>query len=232
MDLELLFNQNTTIDNLHRQCCNNVPEIQAQLYQAIIAGNLDEITQLVNRGVDLNYRYHAYMYVRYIRPTPLEIAFKFTRFNRTTVNQIVNHLLELGADPNIYDVESLLRIYCLGLDLDNIVNLVNHGMNLDDVDDKGDTVLHMVIDKIPLLGNEDPFGDSIDLFFQNLVLPTNSMSSGTDPKRYQVIQYLISSGANITLSNHIGVTPLQLLKERNLEYLLDPMIKEPEFKYL
>jgi hypothetical protein len=44
---------------------------------------------------------------------------------------------------------------------------------------------------------------------------------------YDTIQFLISKGADIGLINNENKSCLDMLKERNLEYLL-PTIKKPE----
>jgi ankyrin repeat protein len=104
---EILSSNNLNVRNLRMEqaTCNNVPEIQVQLFQRIIANDKDEVSELIHQGVNINFTFAN-------GRTPLmEHSFNI---------EMINHLLKLGADPNIYGRESLLHSFSRLHDFTNI----------------------------------------------------------------------------------------------------------------
>jgi hypothetical protein len=203
---------------IEEQFCNNIPEIQARLCRAIINNDQNQVSELVAQGANINYLYNLnFNDGGNRRFVPLDIATEFLGLNKS----MVNHLMNLGADCNIYGGDqSLLHSYCYNLDLENIINVLNRGMDINNINNGGNTALHRIIKKIIL----DTDVDRIRLLS---VLSPNYYESLKDQKIYEIIEYLISRGADLTLANNNGETPLMLLEQRNLEYLADHFIKEP-----
>jgi hypothetical protein len=215
--LHQILNTDNLIDmNLRMQqfACNNVPEIQAQLYQRIMANDQDGVTELIHQGADINFMFAN-------ERTPLIIAM----IQRANI-AMVNHLLNLGANPNIYGKQSLLHIFSRLHDISNIENLLNHGANINCRDRKNNTPLHVVIKQIPLDGTRPKRRLPIiehPAFLEYLARTENII----DPAIYKTIEFLISKGADGALVNNKNKSCLDMVEERNLEYFLAP-IKEPE----
>lgn len=166
------------------------------LHVAIRHNEIDIVKLLVKEGIDVNSR-NAY------GETPLQLAAEFSEV------KTLKFLLKNGAKINEHGFNELTAIHraVMSSNIENIKFLVKKGADINDVDYQNKTVLHLAnYDNIELVMY---LADNVkDINARDELKRTCLHYAAYNSNNINVINYLIEKGANITLTDKDGRTPL------------------------
>jgi len=185
-----------------------IPNMEHPLAAACQDEDLDEVTNLINRGAEVNAR------EKYRGITPLFIAVE--NGNKA----IAETLIRFGAKVNARDSERRTPLMLLDDDAgDGIVEfLVRNGAKLDLTDDEGNTALILAADGRELKTAKALIEAGADVNIQNKEGETALMEAAND---LELVRALILAGADVNLKNDDGETAWDFTSEKEVEELLE-----------